>query len=73
MRRTALIPGNPWTLLITVQDDPDSLGCVVRIQELTMDGTTSDFRELHYARVADALRELEMSYGIGADDWLELD
>jgi hypothetical protein len=67
-----MIPGNPWTLLITVEEEPDSLGCWVRVHELTMDGATADFRELHFARINAALREMEMSYGIGPDDWIEL-
>ena len=72
MRKSAMIPGNPWTLLITLEEDPDSLGCVVRVQELTMDGATADFWEVHYSRMDEAMREMEMAYGIGAEDWLDL-
>lgn len=68
-----MIAGDPWTLLITLQEDPDSLGCIVQFQELTMDGLTADHWVVHYDRVADALRELEMAYGIGPDDWTDLD
>lgn len=73
MRRSAMIAGNPWTLLITLVEDPDSLGCSVLFQQLTMDGTTADHWERHFSRVEDALREVEMTYGIGRDDWTETD
>lgn len=73
MRRSAMIPGNPWTLVITLEEDPDSLGCWVRVHELTLDGATADFHERYYSRVADALRDMEMSYGIGETDWHDLD
>jgi hypothetical protein len=72
MRKSAMIPGNPWTLLITLDEDPDSLGCVVRVQQLTLDGTTSDFWEVRYSHIEEALREMEMAYGIGPNDWLDL-
>ncbi len=73
MRRSAMIAGNPWTLLITLEEDPDSLGCTVLFQELTIDGATADHWEVRYTRVIEALRELEMAYGIGPDDWTNLD
>jgi hypothetical protein len=72
MRRSAMIPGNPWTLLITLEEDPDTLGCWVRVQELTMDGATADYWELHFSYLDEALREMEMAYGIGPDDWTDL-
>lgn len=72
MRRSAMVAGNPWTVLIVMEEDPDSLGCLVRFQELTMDGETADQWEIRYDRVEEALRELEMSYGVGPDDWIEL-
>lgn len=73
MRRSALIASHPWTLLITLEEDADSLGCWVRVQELTQDGATSDYWDLYYERVAEALRDMEMSYGLGPDDWTDLD
>lgn len=73
MRRSAIVAGHPWTLLITVDEDQDSLGWVVRFQELTLDGETSDHWEVQYPQLNEALRELEMSYGIGPGDWTLLD
>lgn len=73
MRRSAMVAGEPWTLLFSLEDDPDSLGCRLRVQELTMDGLTSDSWELYYPDAVEALRELEMAYGLGPDDWTELD
>lgn len=73
MRRSVMIAGHPWTLLITLEENPDSIGCVVRFQEFNMDGQTADYWELQFALVDDALRELEMSYGIGPGDWTVLD
>ena len=72
MRRSCMVASDPWTLLITMEEDPDSLGCAVRIQQLTLDGETADRWELQFARVEEALRELEMAYGIGPHDWTEL-
>jgi hypothetical protein len=73
MRRSAMVAGNPWTLLLLLEDDPDSLGCWLRVQELTLDGGTVDAWEQHYSRVSDALYDIEMTYGIGPGDWLNLD
>lgn len=64
-----MIAGNPWTLLIVLEEDPDSLGCWVTVQQIGLDGTTADHWEVRYDRVEDALRELEMSYGVGPGDW----
>lgn len=72
MRRSALIPGHPWTLIITLEEDADSLGCWVRVAALTLDGETYDYWELFFDRLDEALREMEMAYGIGTDDWTEL-
>lgn len=72
MRLSAMIAGDPWTLLITLEEEPDSLGCTVEFQELTLDGGTADHWELEYPRVGEALREIEMSYGIGPDEWAVL-
>lgn len=73
MRRSIMIAGNPWTLFIVLEEDADSLSCLVRIQEINLDGQTTDQWELQFARVEEALRELEMSYGIEPDDWTVLD
>lgn len=73
MRRSAMVAGHPWTLLLTLEDDPDSLGCWLRVQELTMDGGTSDAWERHYPRLEEAFRDLEMAYGLSPEDWTELD
>ncbi len=73
MRKGAMVAGNPWTVLITLVGDPDSLGCLLLFQELSIDGKTADQWEIRYDRVDEALREMEMSYGIGPDDWLDLD
>jgi hypothetical protein len=67
-----MIAGHPWTLLITLEEDPDSLGCTVQFQELTLDGATADHWELDYDRVEEALQELERAYGIGPSDWTVL-
>ncbi len=72
MKRAAMIAGNPWTLLVTLEEDPDSLGCVVRFQELTMDGDSVDAWERFCPRLDEALRDVEMAYGIGPDDWIDL-
>lgn len=64
-----MIPGSPWTLLITVEEDPDSLGCWVRVQELDLDGATANYWERYHSHTEEALREMEMSYGIGPEDW----
>jgi hypothetical protein len=68
-----MVAGEPWTLLLSLEDDPDSLGCWLRVQELTMDGLTADSWERYYPQVAEALRELEMGYGLGPEDWTELE
>lgn len=68
-----MIAGHPWTLLITLEEAPDSLGCTVQFQELTLDGATADHWELQYDRVEEALMELERAYGIGPADWTALD
>lgn len=73
MRQSVMIAGNPWTLFIVMEEDPDSLACLVRIQEVNIDGRTIDQWELQFGRVEEALRELEMSYGVGPDDWTLLD
>lgn len=73
MRKGALVAGNPWTVLITLEADPDSMGCQVSFQEITMDGKTADQWELRFDRVEEALREIEMAYGVGPDDWTDLD
>lgn len=73
MRRSCMVASDPWTLLITVEEDRDSLGCIVHVQQLTVDGETSDHWEIPFARTAEALREMEMAYGIGPEDWTELD
>lgn len=73
MRRSIMISGNPWTLFIFLEEHADSLSCLVRIQEINLDGKTTDQWELQFARVEEALRELETSYGIGPDDWTVLD
>lgn len=72
MRRSAMVAGHPWTLLLLLEEDPDSLGCWVRVQELTLDGTTADAWELFFPRLEEALYEMEMAYGIGPQDWTEL-
>jgi hypothetical protein len=69
-RRSAMIAGDPWTLLITLEEEPDSLGCVVLFQELTIDGQTVDHWERHFDRVDEALRAIESAYGVGPDDWV---
>lgn len=71
-RRAAMIAGHPWTLLITLEEEMDSLGCRVEFQALTLEGTTADHWEVEYDRVEDALRAIEMTYGIGPEDWTEL-
>ena len=71
MRRSAMVASHPWTLLITLEEEPDSLGCVARFQELNMDGATADSWERFYPRLGEAMRDLEMSYGIGPADWVE--
>lgn len=68
-----MIAGSPWTLLLLLEADPDSLGCWLRAQELTVDGKTADSWERYYPRVEDALREVEMAYGLGPEDWADLD
>jgi len=68
-----MVASDPWTLIITVEEEPDSLGCLVRFQQLTLDGATADLHERSYTRLEDALRDLEMSYGIAPDQWTELD
>ncbi len=73
MRRSCMLAGDPWTLFITLDEEADSLKCVVVFQELDMDGRTVDQWELQYDRVEEALRELEMSYGIDPDDWTRVD
>lgn len=72
MRRSAIIAGNPWTLLITLEEEPDSLRCRVHVQEINLDGDTADAWAMEYDRLEDALRDMEMSYGIGPDDWTQL-
>lgn len=72
MRRSVMIAGNPWTLFITLEEEADTLGCIVRFQEINSEGDTADQWELQFAKVPEALRELEMSYGIGPGDWTEL-
>jgi hypothetical protein len=72
-RRYVMVVSDPWTLLISLEEEQDSLGCFVQIQEITLDGKTVDHWELHYTRVDEALRDLEVSYGIGPDDWIESD
>lgn len=70
MRRSAMIASHPWTLLITLEEDPDSLGCWVQVQELNLDGGIADHWVQHFDRVADALLEMERAYGIGPSDWV---
>lgn len=72
MRRACMLAGNPWTLFITLTEDPDSLGCTVCFHEIDLDGRTADQWELHYDRTDEALHEIEVSYGIGPDDWTTL-
>lgn len=67
-----MIASDPWTLLITLEEEPDSLGCVVYIQQLDLDGRAVDLWEVRYERVAEALAEMERSYGIGPADWVDL-
>lgn len=38
IHRSAIIAGDPWTLLITLEEDPDSLGCTVH-RPLRLDRT----------------------------------
>lgn len=68
-----MVAGNPWTVFITLEEDPDTVGCTVRFQEINMDGKTADQWDLRFDRVDEALREIEMSYGVGIGDWLDLD
>lgn len=72
MRRSAIIAGNPWTLLLHMEEDPDSLGCRVRFHEVTIDGETADAWEVQYDHISQALYEIEMAYGIGPEDWIEV-
>jgi|GEM_PF-2082368 len=73
MRRSAMIASHPWTLLITLVEEPDSLGCTVTIQALTVDGDTADHWQVRFDRVDDGLHAMEMDYGIGPGEWLELE
>lgn len=68
-----MIAGNPWTLFITLEEGQGGPDCLVRFQELNSDGQLTDHWELTFSRVEDAMRELEMSYGIGPGDWTVLD
>lgn len=68
-----MIAGNPWTLFITLESVPQGDGCTVRFQEMTMDGTTSDQWDRRFKSLDEALKEIEMSYGVGPDQWVNLD
>lgn len=73
MRRAAIIPGDPVTTFFFLEEDPDSLGCVLLVQQTGSEGQLVDAWERFYARVDAALDELERDWGIGPGDWLPLD
>jgi hypothetical protein len=73
MRLSALIASDPWTLLITLVDDPDSLGLIAQFRALDSEGRLVDSWEVAYPRLEEAQRALEQAYGIDSTDWIDLE
>lgn len=73
MRLSAMVASEPWTLMITLIEDPDSLGIIAQFQALNGEGALMDAWELYYPRLAEALAAMERDYGLSPDDWIDLD
>lgn len=72
MRLAAVIAGDPVSILFFLEEDPDSLGCWLRVQQVTDTGTV-DAWERYFSSIAGALEELERDWGLGADFWVDLE
>lgn len=73
MRRSAMIASDPWTLVITLIDDPDSIGVIARFRALNSEGGPADSWDLYFASPAEAFAALEREYGLGPEDWVDLE
>lgn len=73
MRRSVMIASDPWTLLITLVEDADSRGVIALFRGLGSEGAPADSWDLYFASLPEALAQLERDYGIGPEDWVDLD
>ncbi|HLO02227.1 MAG TPA: hypothetical protein VK191_03860 [Symbiobacteriaceae bacterium] len=73
MRRSAMVASDPWTLVITLIDDPDSLGAIAEFRALNSEGGPADSWDLYFASLEEALAALEREYGLGPEDWVDLE
>jgi hypothetical protein len=73
LKRSAMLAGNPLSLIITVQEEEGRPGCLVFFQQINAEGETTDHWEIGYERIEEALREIEMTYGVGPEDWTLLE
>jgi hypothetical protein len=68
-----MVASDPWTLVIALEDDPDSLGVVAQFRAYTDGGALSDAWELYYPRLEDAINAIERDYGLSPAEWVDLD
>lgn len=67
-----MIAGDPITIFLFLEAEPDSPGCILRVQQISEDGL-ADAWEREFPRMELALAQVERDYGIGPDDWIDLD
>ena len=66
---SAVVAGDPVTTIVTLEEDEDTLGCYVYFQQVTEDGTVDGWYR-YYARLPEALAEIERDLGIAPADWV---
>ncbi len=72
MRMSAVMASDPVTTFVTLEADPDTLGCTVYFQQVTEDGTVDGWHR-DYPRLDEALAEIERDLGIGPKDWVPIE
>ncbi|BDG60733.1 hypothetical protein [Caldinitratiruptor microaerophilus] len=72
MRLAAVIAGDPVSVLFFLEEDPDSLGCWLRVQQVTEQGT-ADAWERYFPSIPAALEELERDWGLDQHFWVDLE
>lgn len=73
MRLCAMVASDPWTLVITLIEDPDSLGLFAQFRALNSEGGPADSWDLYFASQAEAFAAMEREYGLGPEDWVDLE
>lgn len=71
MRRVYVIGNDPVSIILTLQEAPDSPGCVLNLHAVSVERTV-DAWDRHFPSVDQALRAVQMTYGVGPGEWSEL-